>query len=336
MEDKIIFGKSHLGGLLKRNATGAPRFSYFILLLLLLPVFIFVRICAIPFYRYVIYPTRRLFVIVRFVFTQLYTAGTVEKFDTAKDTAMFATNGGENEKDSYESSPSIWAVLVSVFLFSWILSAFYFFIPKIGAGLYFLVVTGSTAVIPNVVPAAMLTFALLVPTLAHPIHSLMALFGVFLLAVLLFLLNGAEYLGLVFLIVYVGALAILFLFVILLMNLSVRKVTLSAILADDSVKIVSLGGTILFTVSSLHIFSSMILDALKPVTYFTFYTNRITATDEVLSYINTRLNDIFALRSLFESDFAGFLQITAILLFALVGALVLARLSSTAKNHESK
>jgi hypothetical protein len=120
------------------------------------------------------------------------------------------------------------------------------------------------------------------------------------------------------------------------MNLSVRKVTLSAILADDSVKIVSLGGTILFTVSSLHIFSSMILDALKPVTYFTFYTNRITATDEVLSYINTRLNDIFALRSLFESDFAGFLQITAILLFALVGALVLARLSSTAKNHESK
>jgi NADH:ubiquinone oxidoreductase subunit 6 (subunit J) len=333
MEDKINFGKSHLGGLLKRNATGAPRFSYFILLLLLLPIFIFIRICAVPFNRYVIYPTTRLLTALQFVFTQLYTAGTVEKSAVSGGAATLATNDGENEKDSYMPAPSAWMVLLSIFIFGWILSVLYFFIPKIGAGLYFFVITGSTTVIPNVVPAAMLTFALLVPILAHPIHSLMALFGVFLLAVLLFLLNGAEYLGLVFLIVYVGALAILFLFVILLMNLSARKVTLSTILADDSVKIASLTGTILFTVSSLHIFSSMILDALKPVTYFTFYTNRTTATDEVLSYINMRLNDIFALRSLFESDFAGFLQITAILLFALVGALVLARLSSTAKNH---
>lgn len=52
----------------------------------------------------------------------------------------------------------------------------------------------------------------------HPVHALLCLIAVFFNTVLLYLAAGAEFLALVFLIVYVGAIAILFLFVIRLLN----------------------------------------------------------------------------------------------------------------------
>jgi len=50
------------------------------------------------------------------------------------------------------------------------------------------------------------------------VHSLLALIVVFFNTILLYLAAQAEFLGLTFLIVYVGAIAILFLFVIMLLN----------------------------------------------------------------------------------------------------------------------
>lgn len=67
-------------------------------------------------------------------------------------------------------------------------------------------------------PGAALIFAAFVPVLSNPIHSLLCLLGLFASTALIYLSQGAEYLALVFLIVYVGALAILFLFVIMLLN----------------------------------------------------------------------------------------------------------------------
>lgn len=72
-------------------------------------------------------------------------------------------------------------------------------------------------------------FALFVPTLTlrlgagvicliHPVHALLCLIAIFFNTVLLYLASEAEFLALVFLIVYVGAIAILFLFVIRLLN----------------------------------------------------------------------------------------------------------------------
>lgn len=55
----------------------------------------------------------------------------------------------------------------------------------------------------------------------NPVLSMLYLVIVFLQASLLFLLLGAEFLFVLFLIVYVGAVAILFLFVIMLLNLRV-------------------------------------------------------------------------------------------------------------------
>lgn len=67
-------------------------------------------------------------------------------------------------------------------------------------------------------PGAAIIFAAFVPVLSNPIHSLLCLLGLFAATALIYLSQGAEYLALVFLIVYVGALAILFLFVIMLLN----------------------------------------------------------------------------------------------------------------------
>lgn len=68
------------------------------------------------------------------------------------------------------------------------------------------------------VPVAAIVFVLAVPMLKNPIHSLLSLLALFASMAITFLGAGAEYLALVFLIVYVGGLAILFLFVVMLLN----------------------------------------------------------------------------------------------------------------------
>ena len=54
----------------------------------------------------------------------------------------------------------------------------------------------------------------------NPIHSVFWLIVVFLGASALFILLGIDFIALIFLIVYVGAIAILFLFVIMMLNLT--------------------------------------------------------------------------------------------------------------------
>lgn len=67
-------------------------------------------------------------------------------------------------------------------------------------------------------PGAAIVFASLVPIMANPVHALLCLLGLFGSNAAIYLSLGAEYLGLVFTIVYLGAVAILFLYVIMLLN----------------------------------------------------------------------------------------------------------------------
>ena len=52
----------------------------------------------------------------------------------------------------------------------------------------------------------------------NPVHAILALMGVFICGSALMILMGAEFLALVYIMVYVGALAVLFLFVIMMLN----------------------------------------------------------------------------------------------------------------------
>lgn len=84
--------------------------------------------------------------------------------------------------------------------------------------LSFLVSTLGAPLFTLLTPAAAVIFASLVPVLANPVHALLCLLGLFAATALIYLSLGAEYLGLVFSLVYLGAVAILFLYVIMLLN----------------------------------------------------------------------------------------------------------------------
>ncbi|WP_332065597.1 NADH-quinone oxidoreductase subunit J [Bartonella sp. CB189] len=64
----------------------------------------------------------------------------------------------------------------------------------------------------------MLVSAVIVVTARNPVHSVLFLILTFFNAAALFLLAGAEFLGLILLVVYVGAVAVLFLFVVMMLD----------------------------------------------------------------------------------------------------------------------
>jgi len=82
-------------------------------------------------------------------------------------------------------------------------------------------VVRSTEVGAYFITAGILVCVCLVLSFGHPVHSLLALIFSFVQSAILMLYNKIEYLGLVFLIVYVGAVSILFLFILMLFDLSV-------------------------------------------------------------------------------------------------------------------
>lgn len=69
--------------------------------------------------------------------------------------------------------------------------------------------------------AGILTFsALMVITVRNPVHSVLFLILAFFNAAGLFVLLGAEFIALILVIVYVGAVAVLFLFVVMMLDIS--------------------------------------------------------------------------------------------------------------------
>lgn len=72
--------------------------------------------------------------------------------------------------------------------------------------------------------AAVLIFsALMVISLRNPVHSVLFLILAFFNAAGLFVLLGAEFIAMLLVIVYVGAVAVLFLFVVMMLNVTVEE-----------------------------------------------------------------------------------------------------------------
>lgn len=65
--------------------------------------------------------------------------------------------------------------------------------------------------------------ALQVIVLNNPIYSVLYLILVFIISSLLFIISGVQFLGLVLMIVYLGAVVVLFLFVVMLLNIKVLE-----------------------------------------------------------------------------------------------------------------
>src|SRR5690242_9668760 len=71
----------------------------------------------------------------------------------------------------------------------------------------------------------MLSAATLVPAVRNPIHSLLFLIAVFFTGSLLFIYVKVEFFALMFLIVYVGAIVVLFLFIVMMLQIKIAAQT---------------------------------------------------------------------------------------------------------------
>lgn len=68
------------------------------------------------------------------------------------------------------------------------------------------------------IAAVLIIMAVMAISMTHPVHAVLSLIGTFVAAAVLFIMVGAEYLGATLIIVYVGAVTVLFLFVVMMLD----------------------------------------------------------------------------------------------------------------------
>jgi NADH-quinone oxidoreductase subunit J len=152
--------------------------------------------------------------------------------------------------------------------------------------------------------------AIMVTVSKNTVHSVFFLILDFISISCLFIMIGAEFLGMIMLIVYVGAVAVLFLFVVMMLNVAQQKN--QWFLSEDSSGHIPIG----FIISTIIFFELVIVIGgwkYKP---------------ELINNINTTLSgsvsNTHSLGQVLYTDFIHIFQISGmILLVAMIGAIVL-------------
>lgn len=152
--------------------------------------------------------------------------------------------------------------------------------------------------------------AILVVFARNPVHAVLALVLVFANSANLLILLGADFLALTFLVVYIGAIAVLFLFVVMMLNIKIAETSKSQFLFLPFNLIIS----ILFLIQVTFI------------VFYTFHTDTtITYNNffELINYIDNFSNIYSIGQTLFLFYFFPFIIIAFILLISLVGSIIL-------------
>ena len=152
--------------------------------------------------------------------------------------------------------------------------------------------------------------AIMVTVSRNTVHSVFFLILDFISISCLFIMIGAEFLGMIMLIVYVGAVAVLFLFVVMMLNVAQQKNQWFA--SEESSKHIPVG-----LIISILIFFELIIVIggwkYKPDLFD--LNNAIT---------NTSVNNTQSLGQVLYTDYIHVFQISGmILLVAMIGAIVL-------------
>ena len=173
-------------------------------------------------------------------------------------------------------------------------------------------------------PVAACVLAVGVAVLANPMHALLSLVGVFLSTVLFYVQAGIVFIGLAFLIVYVGAVAILFLFVIMLLN--VKSLTSKARVITHRTQTIALFfGALLGYRLFTGVASSLGRVTFKSTAQRSHVGGVSSGIDDVVYYQTMfRGPDVNAIAPLYTEHALLFGVTTANLLLALIGAIVLA------------
>lgn len=155
--------------------------------------------------------------------------------------------------------------------------------------------------------SAVLVFsAVVVITARNPVHSILFLVLAFFNSAGLFLMLGAEFIAMLMVIVYVGAVAVLFLFVVMMLDVDL------AAIRSGFVKYTSIGLTV----------AGILLMELVMVLHASTYSASVVANPE--SKIPENVENTKALGEILYTQYVYHFQLAGvILLVAMVGAIVL-------------
>jgi NADH-quinone oxidoreductase subunit J len=164
-----------------------------------------------------------------------------------------------------------------------------------------------------------------------PINALFCLIGVFISSILLLLSIRVEFLSMILLIVYIGAIAILFLFVIMLLNV-VEPQTANFSWSPKLILISMIGATLSYQGYNFLI-NGIYVNAYYNNTAFSGLTGTgQQALGQADYYIRYGLNDVTLFSDfLYTSHAPLFLLSSLVLLAAMIGAIVLAMSTIEAK-----
>ncbi|MBC50250.1 MAG: NADH:ubiquinone oxidoreductase subunit J [Pelagibacteraceae bacterium] len=159
-----------------------------------------------------------------------------------------------------------------------------------------------------IVSILIITSSLLVITSKNPIHSVLFLILVFFNTSILFLFSNAEFLAMVVLIVYIGAVAVLFLFVIMMLDINIAK------LRQTFLNYLPIGLLVGFIIllELIYIVSQSKLN----------FTQKISINNNNIS--NQMLDNTKTIGNILYTDYFLLFQISGIiLLVAMIGAIFL-------------
>jgi NADH:ubiquinone oxidoreductase subunit 6 (subunit J) len=170
-------------------------------------------------------------------------------------------------------------------------------------------------------PAVTAATAIGVISAVQPVNALLCLILTFFATVIFYVHIGAEFLGLSFLIIYVGAVAVLFLFVMMLLFLKKISRELTPVLLQSVV-----AGSAIFYFTVIDIATTVESAVLYfTVENFSFLVSVNTESFSALvDYLDYGFRDISAFRRLYTEDSFLFFLISFLLLVAMLGAIVLA------------
>jgi NADH:ubiquinone oxidoreductase subunit 6 (subunit J) len=174
-------------------------------------------------------------------------------------------------------------------------------------------------------PLGVCICATLVFLLSNPIHSLLSLLGVFFLSVLFYFIAGIVFVGFGFLLIYVGAVAILFLFVIMLLN--AKSLTARELLILHTSQYLSLLGANLL-LNETYVTAIRALDRTLTGDHLRLVSLEGSSGEAVAFYVRFIASDINALTALYTVHTPLFLIITGVLLVSLIGAIILATMTT--------
>ena len=153
----------------------------------------------------------------------------------------------------------------------------------------------------------MILAALAVVTARNPVHSVLFLILTFFNAAALFVLLGAEFLAMILVVVYVGAVAVLFLFVVMMLDIDFAE------LKRGSLQFLPLGGGVGLLLAGELVLLMSFSWQLGPV-----------ARGHLAAAVPTNVSNTAAIGRILYTDYIYYFQIAGlVLLVAMIGAIVL-------------